>query len=349
MNPLRSGIPVHDNTASLSAAQLAESARQPESSHPRTLTLAGTSRNTLFALQQTNETHQLLAMSAINLIADNALHFHSDQGASAIYATENGNLSIEVKLNEQSHYDIVSISSPTETIHLSVPPPATAHRGSSSAGERRLPPSSHLAAQQARGQLAHAKSLQTNALNISEVSAISRRRGRIISNISDNQLRNEAQEMYRGVEALNYPDEFDEHLEMLQWIHEDEEKAPTLVELPESNFKISSGGMTVGLMTISVDMKNKEGTEEDDKKHTLWVDQIVTMPNTRGNGKELIAKALNSSENNGYGGIVRAVAKSSPDFYARLGFREINGQVCELDPSQSPNWNKINGEWQFSA
>ncbi|MFC6476643.1 GNAT family N-acetyltransferase [Pseudomonas asuensis] len=161
-----------------------------------------------------------------------------------------------------------------------------------------------------------------------------------ISSISDSQLRIEAENMYRVVDKLNNPEELEDYLEMLKLICEDEEKSPTLITIPEKNVKISSNGMTVGLMTTSVDMKNKEGTSEEDKKLTLWVDQIVSMPNTRGNGKALIEKALNMSDELGYGGVVRVSVKSGHDFYEHLGFREFPGQVYELDPLKSSDWTK---------
>ncbi|MBF7144887.1 MULTISPECIES: GNAT family N-acetyltransferase [Pseudomonas] len=210
-------------------------------------------------------------------------------------------------------------------------------------------PGSYQTAQLARSQLTQARLFEHSHLNTSASSSTPQVRNLAISSISDADVRKEASAMYHAVESMGDPDELEDHLEMLKWMHEDEEKAPTLVSLPESNLKISSGGTAVGLMTLSVDLKNKEGTTKKDKQPTLWVDQIVTMPNTKGHGKALIGSALDSSEQNGYGGIIRTVAKSSPEFYERLGFKEINGGVLELNPHNSPEWSKVNGGWQFRS
>jgi len=134
------------------------------------------SRNTLDALDQTNASHTPLAMRAIQSIADSALSFQSAQGANAHYATvngglTNGGLTVHARLNEQSRYDVISISSPTAaTIYLSVPPPpaTTHHEAPSVTSEQPPSPSSHLAAQYSRGQLARAMIQQNNPQDFSD-------------------------------------------------------------------------------------------------------------------------------------------------------------------------------------
>ena len=339
MNRLQPDIhPAHDR-APFGSAHPAAPAR-----HPRTLTVCGTSLKALFLLEKNNESHNLLAVAVINSIADNTLRFQSEQGVWASYATENGHLSILVKLNEQSRYDVVRISSLAETVHLNFSPPATIRARSYVSEQQRLS-----AVELATRQLGRAGLLEDDAYPVAKGSARLWLRERIITNVSDSQLRVEAMEMYRCVETLNNSGNVSGWLEMLQWIHEGEGSFSSLVDFSDRNFKISMDGATVGLMTISIDMKNNESMQEDDKKYVLWVDQIVTMPNTNGNGTALIAKAINSSEDIGCGGVVRVVDRSSSDFYGYLGFRQIKLHLFELDPTESNSWTKINGEWFFRA
>lgn len=168
------------------------------------------------------------------------------------------------------------------------------------------------------------------------------------SAISENRLRREAKSMADVVNSFNQPDEYEEHLDMLNLMHT-AEKEPSLASLSEENIKISVNGTTVGLMTLAVDAKNKDGITADDQQHTVWIDKIVTRPDTNGNGKALLAKAISVSEDNGYGGVVRAFVQSSHDFYAGTGFQEMDGQIQELDPNTSSVWNKHNGQWNYTG
>ncbi|MCF5167319.1 hypothetical protein GIW45_25525 [Pseudomonas congelans] len=89
------------------------------------------------------------------------MSFQSAIEADAHYATPDGSLTVHARLNDQSRYDIISISSPTaNTVHLSVSPPANTHEQTPSA-------SSHLAAQYSRGQLAQALIMQNNPQDFS--------------------------------------------------------------------------------------------------------------------------------------------------------------------------------------
>ena len=175
--PLPSSIPSQHYIGSINPGQpLVPSGSQAPPLHPPTLSLAGMSRNTLDALDQTNASHTPLAMRAIQSIADSALSFQSAQGANAHYATvngglTNGGLTVHARLNEQSRYDVISISSPTAaTIYLSVPPPpaTTHHEAPSVTSEQPPSPSSHLAAQYSRGQLARAMIQQNNPQDFSD-------------------------------------------------------------------------------------------------------------------------------------------------------------------------------------
>ncbi|WP_223536805.1 hypothetical protein [Pseudomonas sp. GL-B-16] len=153
MNPLQSGLSTQHFAASINAGQVPE-ASGSQTLHPKALSLVGMSRNTLFALEQTNAQQLPLAMRAIESIGDSALSRQSIQGAEAHYT--NGNLTVHVRLNEQSLYDVISISSPTaERIYLSAPPPPLiTHGDANSVMDSQQPPvSSQLAAQYSRGQL----------------------------------------------------------------------------------------------------------------------------------------------------------------------------------------------------
>ncbi|MCF5167495.1 hypothetical protein GIW45_26540 [Pseudomonas congelans] len=172
-------------------------------------------------------------------------------------------------------------------------------------------------------------------------------RARKASYVSDRQLMREAHDMLKLVESMNDPDEHEDHTDMLRWIATGV-KEPGLVKLPESNIKLTANGRTVGLMTVAIDMKNKEGTTAADRAPAFWMDKVVALPGTRGNGKALLSKAIAMSEEHGYGGVVRAFVQSGHDFYESMGFEEIDGQIQELDPSGSPHWNKENGKWKFN-
>ncbi|MEE3505819.1 TAL effector repeat-containing protein [Pseudomonas sp. 10C3] len=162
MNPIQSGVSAQHHTASINAGQpLEPSGSQAQHNHPNGLSLAGMSRNTLYVLEQANGSHQLLAMLAINSIADNALHLQSTQGADAHYITAAGDFTVQARLNEQSLYDVIRISSPTASIYLSIPP-ITHDDSSSVMGGQQPSVSSHLATQYPVGQLAQAMILKHN-------------------------------------------------------------------------------------------------------------------------------------------------------------------------------------------
>ncbi|MCF5167499.1 hypothetical protein GIW45_26565 [Pseudomonas congelans] len=163
----------------------------------------------------------------------------------------------------------------------------------------------------------------------------------------DRRLVLEAQDMLKVVEQMNDPDELEDHLDMLRWMATGE-KEPGLLKLPESNVKLTANGRTVGLMTVAIDMKNKDGATEADRAPAFWMDKVVALPGTSGNGKALLAKAIAMSEENGHCGVVRAFVQSGHDFYEGVGFTEIDGQIQELDPRSSPYWNKEHGRWKFN-
>jgi hypothetical protein len=156
MDPLQSGLFTFTQhfAASINAGQVPE-ASGLQTLHPAILSLADMSWNALFALEQTNAQQQPLAMQAIQSIGDYALSCQSIQGAEAHYTDDN--LTVHVRLNEQSRYDVISISSPstTEPIYLSAPPPPLITHGDADSVMDSQPPSvfSQLAAQSSRGQL----------------------------------------------------------------------------------------------------------------------------------------------------------------------------------------------------
>ena len=101
---------------------------QGQTHHPRMLSLADMSQNTLAALDLCNQNHQILAMLAIDSVADSALNLQSGQGRDAYYATADGDLSVHARLNDQALHDIISIASPyANTVYLSVGPRVTTH------------------------------------------------------------------------------------------------------------------------------------------------------------------------------------------------------------------------------
>ncbi|WP_223538375.1 hypothetical protein, partial [Pseudomonas sp. GL-B-16] len=74
-----------------------------------------------------------------------------------------GDLAVCARLNEQSQYDVISISSPTEMFFLTDPSPAAWHdRASSVTDSEQLPVSSHSDAQHSRGQLTQVMIRQNN-------------------------------------------------------------------------------------------------------------------------------------------------------------------------------------------
>jgi len=167
-----------------------------------------------------------------------------------------------------------------------------------------------------------------------------------VSYLSDRHLIREAQGMLSLIESMNEPEELDEHAEMLKLMATGE-KEPGLVALPQSNVKVTTNGQTVGLMSVAIDMQNKVGTTDADRSSAFWIDKIVTRPDTRGYGKALLTKAINMSEETGHGGVVRAFVQSGHEFYEAMGFREVDGQIQELNPSDSDSWRKKNGVWKF--
>lgn len=179
-------------------------------------------------------------------------------------------------------------------------------------------------------------------------SSSTRRSSRAVAYISDSELRAAAQRMYDELSGSEDQESLEDYLDILtQMITFPKE--PGTQTLPHDNVAISSNGRITGLMSVGVDMKNKEGTTTDDWRSTFWIDKIVVDPQTRGNGTALLAKAIAMSEENGFGGIVRTFVQMSHEFYEARGFHEVDGQIQELDPNASPNWRKrSNGEWQFS-
>ncbi|WP_235591930.1 hypothetical protein, partial [Pseudomonas syringae] len=117
------------------------------------------------------------------------------------------------------------------------------------------------------------------------------------SYVSDRRLVREAEDMLKVVEQMNAPDELEDHLDMLRWMATGE-KEPGLVKLPEGNVKLTANGKTVGLMTVTIEMKNKDGATEADRAPAFWMDKVVALPGTSGNGKALLAKAIAMSEEN---------------------------------------------------
>ncbi|MCF5167316.1 hypothetical protein GIW45_25500 [Pseudomonas congelans] len=112
MNPIRSGLLPQRTAVPVNAGQpLRASDPQAQPRHSPKLSLAGMSKNTLLALEQSNEQHEPLAMLAIGSIADSAMSFQSAIEADAHFATPDGSLTVHARLNDQSRYDIISISS----------------------------------------------------------------------------------------------------------------------------------------------------------------------------------------------------------------------------------------------
>ncbi|WP_223538006.1 hypothetical protein [Pseudomonas sp. GL-B-16] len=168
MNPLPSGLPIQHFAAPIAAEQPQEAAgSQVLYPHANQLSLARMSRNTLAVLEQSNGQYNYLAMRAIGLISDCPLDLHSAQGADAWYSSPAGDLAVCARLNEQSQYDVISISSPTEMFFLTDPSPAAWHDSASSVTDsEQLPVSSHSDAQHSRGQLTQVMIRQNNSQDL---------------------------------------------------------------------------------------------------------------------------------------------------------------------------------------
>jgi hypothetical protein len=98
------------------------------------------STNTLDALWQTKVNHETLAMQAIVLLEAAGFNLLLGHDGNAHYATPDASVAIHARLNDESRYDIISITSPSEApMFLSVPPPPS-HEQPSSATGREPPP-----------------------------------------------------------------------------------------------------------------------------------------------------------------------------------------------------------------
>jgi hypothetical protein len=81
----------------------------------------------------------------------------------------------------------------------------------------------------------------------------------------------------------------------------------------------------------------------------LKVEDLSSHPGSGGAGEIMIEKAVNVSEECGKGGRVKLYAvEDAVGFYAKLGFKTLDGNYMELRPGAANGWARLSdGKWRL--